>query len=258
MRMTAILIVCLCLLGCTRAQEDSPRLTYFNDVRWSWSPETTVFELDKRGYCTAYPDHTHGTRLQVFNAFVDQFKSDGCGKVQGLTWNLLPFFSYEEWGNDQLLSKYQELYWRIIERYRPANTDKVTRSYEAIWQLWSDFVSSSSTLQKINRNIIVFDKVYGVPKAESPILRREFFYSPFYERTYDKGDTLVAHCATIDINLWPKVRADIQAEYGEGKSNTWIDGEHYLVASAGSEVQLWNINLKRLGRYLEQLQSRLK
>lgn len=175
-----------------------------------------------------------------------------------MTWNPLPFFSYEEWGNDQLLSKYQELYWQIIERYRPANTDKVTRSYEAIWQLWSNFVSSSSTLQKINRNIIVFDKVYGVPKAESPILRREFFYSPFYEKTYDKGDTLVAHCATIDINLWPKVRADIQAEYGEGKSNTWIDGEYYLAASIGLEVRLWNINLERLRQYLEQLQSKLK
>lgn len=258
MKMTAILLVCLCLLGCTGGQEEAPRLAYFNDVRWSWSPETTVFELDKRGYCTAYPDHTHGTRLQVFNAFVDQFKSDGCGRVQGMTWNSLPFFSYEEWGNDQLLSKYQELYWRIIERYRPANTDKVSRSYEAIWQLWSDFVSSSSTLQKINRNIIVFDKVYGVPKAESPILKREFFYSPFYEKTYDKGDTLVAHCATIDINLWPKLRAEIQAKYGEGKSNTWIDGEHYLAASIGPEVRLWNINLERLRQYLEQLQSKLK
>ena len=258
MKMAAILLVYLCLLGCTGGQEEAPRLAYFNDVRWSWSPETTVFELNKQGYCTAYPDHTHGTRLQVFNAFVDQFKSDGCGKVQGLTWNPLPFFSYKEWENDQLLSKYQELYWRIIERYRPANMDKGSRSYEAIWQLWSNFVSSSSTLQKINRNIIVFDKVYGVPKAESPILRREFFYSPFYERTYDKGDTLVAHCATIDINLWPKVRADIQAEYGEGKSNTWIDGEHYLAASIGPEVRLWNINLERLRQYLEQLQSKLK
>lgn len=258
MRATATLLVCLCLIGCTGVQEDSPRQAYFNDVRWSWSPETTVFELDKQEYCTAYPDHTHGTRLQVFNAFVDQFKSDGCDEVQGISWTPLPFFSYDEWENDQLLSKYQELYWQIIERYQPANTDKIARSYEAIWQLWNEFVSSSSTLQKINRNIIVFDKVYAVPKAESPILKREFFYSPFYEKTYDKDETLVAHCATIDINLWPKVLAAIQAEYGEGKSNTWIDGEYYLVASIGTNVRLWNINLERLRRYLEQLQSKLK
>lgn len=167
MRTTAILLACLCLLACTGGQEDSPRLAYFNDVRWGWSPETSVFELDKRDYCTAYPDHTHGIRLQVFNAFIDQFKSDGCGNIQGLSWNPLPFFSYDEWGNDQLLSKYQELYWQIIESYLPTKGDKVTRSYEAVWQLWNDFVSSTSTLPRISRNIIVFDKVYASPKLKA-------------------------------------------------------------------------------------------
>ncbi|BCS88180.1 hypothetical protein PSDVSF_14220 [Pseudodesulfovibrio sediminis] len=128
---------------------------------------------------------------------------------------------------------------------------------EAIWQLWNDSVSNSSTLQKINQNIIVFDKVYAVPKADDSIIKREFFYSPFYEKTYDKDDTLVAHCATIDINLWPKVLTEIQAEYVEGKSNTWINGDYYLVASVGPEIRLWNINLQRLNIYLETLAEKL-
>ncbi len=79
-------------------------------------------------------------------------------------------------------------------------------------------VSSSGTLQKSSRDIIVFNTGPAVPKAERPTMKREWYSSPFTRRHRTRTIHLVAHCAAIDINWWPEMPTEVQTGYGGGAS----------------------------------------